>query len=73
MVVIQFGAIAAVALLYWRQVVSMLRGALGLPDSPYRTHLVTVTYAIVLFTIAVQGLTIMPLVRRAVDATPEEG
>ncbi|BBN93800.1 sodium/hydrogen exchanger [Deinococcus grandis] len=47
--------------------------ALGLPDSPYRTHLVTVTYAIVLFTIAVQGLTIMPLVRRAVDATPEEG
>ena len=46
--------------------------ALGLPDSPYRTHLVTVTYAIVLFTIAVQGLTIMPLVRRAVDATPEE-
>lgn len=47
--------------------------ALGLPDSPYRTHVVTVTYAIVLFTIAVQGLTIMPLVRRAVDATPEEG
>lgn len=43
--------------------------ALGLPgDSPYRTHLVTVTYAIVLFTIAVQGLTIMPLVRRAIAA-----
>ncbi|GGK98277.1 cation:proton antiporter [Deinococcus radiotolerans] len=47
--------------------------ALGLPDSPYRTHLVTVTYAIVLFTIAVQGLTIMPIVRRAVAATPDEG
>lgn len=47
--------------------------ALGLPDSPYRTHVVTVTYAIVLFTIAVQGLTIMPIVRRAVEATPEEG
>ncbi|AWT34709.1 sodium:proton antiporter [Deinococcus arenae] len=46
--------------------------ALGLPDSPYRTHLVTVTYAVVLFTIAVQGLTIMPIVRRAVEATPEE-
>ncbi|WP_034385845.1 sodium:proton antiporter [Deinococcus sp. YIM 77859] len=39
--------------------------ALGLPDSPWRTHLVTATYAVVLFTIAVQGLTIMPLVRRA--------
>ncbi|NTY01376.1 sodium:proton antiporter [Deinococcus sp. JMULE3] len=47
--------------------------ALGLPDSPYRTHVVTVTYAIVLFTIAVQGLTIMPIVRRAVEATPDEG
>ncbi len=47
--------------------------ALGLPDSPYRTHLVTVTYAVVLFTIAVQGLTIMPIVRRAVEATPDEG
>ncbi|GGR98540.1 cation:proton antiporter [Deinococcus sedimenti] len=47
--------------------------ALGLPDSPYRTHVVTVTYAIVLFTIAVQGLTIMPIVRRAVEAKPDEG
>ena len=42
--------------------------ALGLPESPYRTHLVTATYAIVLFTIAVQGLTVMPLVRRVVAA-----
>ncbi|HMT32942.1 MAG TPA: sodium:proton antiporter [Dermatophilaceae bacterium] len=42
--------------------------ALGLPASPYRTHLVTATYAIVLFTIAVQGLTVMPIVRRAVAA-----
>ncbi len=42
--------------------------ALGLPDSPYRTHVVTVTYAIVLFTIAVQGLTVMPIVRRAAEA-----
>ena len=42
--------------------------ALGLPPSPYRTHLVTATYAIVLFTIAVQGLTVMPIVRRAVAA-----
>ena len=42
--------------------------ALGLPDSPYRTHVVTATYLIVLFTIAVQGLTIMPLVHKAVEA-----
>lgn len=45
--------------------------ALGLPPSPYRTHLVTATYAVVLFSIAVQGLTVMPLVRRAADADPE--
>jgi len=43
--------------------------ALGLPEHPARTHVVTVTYAIVLFTIAVQGLTIMPLVGRASEAT----
>lgn len=45
--------------------------ALGLPDSPYRFTLITATYATVLFTIAVQGLTIMPLVHRAVAASGE--
>ncbi|WP_216324643.1 cation:proton antiporter [Deinococcus aestuarii] len=45
--------------------------ALSLPDSPYRTHVVTVTYAVVLFTIAVQGLTIMPLVHRAAESSGE--
>ncbi|XVX20463.1 cation:proton antiporter [Actinomycetota bacterium] len=45
--------------------------ALGLPQGPYRSTLVTATYAIVLFTIAVQGLTVMPLVRRAADADPD--
>lgn len=45
--------------------------ALGLPESPYRTPLVTATYAVVLFTIAVQGLTIMPLVHRASAAVRE--
>lgn len=45
---------------------------LGLPETPFRTHLVTATYIIVLFTIAVQGLTIMPLVAKAVAASPEE-
>lgn len=45
---------------------------LGLPETPFRTHLVTATYIIVLFTIAVQGLTIMPLVAKATAASPEE-
>ncbi|WP_420595497.1 cation:proton antiporter [Deinococcus sp.] len=44
---------------------------LGLPPSAYRADLVTATYLIVLFTIAVQGLTIMPLVRRAAANSPE--
>lgn len=44
---------------------------LGLPQTPYRTHLVTATYIIVLFSIAVQGLTIMPLVHKAVAASPD--
>ena len=47
--------------------------ALGLPESPYRTHLVTATYAIVLFTIAVQGLTVMPIVRRAASLDAVHG
>jgi CPA1 family monovalent cation:H+ antiporter len=45
--------------------------SLGLPPSPYRTTLVTATYVVVLFTIAVQGLTVMPLVRRAAAAEAE--
>lgn len=44
---------------------------LGLPDSAYRATLVTATYVIVLFTIAVQGLTIMPLVYRAKASDPD--
>ncbi|MFB9990758.1 cation:proton antiporter [Deinococcus oregonensis] len=45
---------------------------LGLPDSPYRSLMVTATYVIVLFTIAVQGLTIMPIVQQAVAASGEQ-
>ena len=45
--------------------------ALGLPQSPYRETLITVTYIIVLFTILVQGLSIGPLVERAVTASTE--
>lgn len=45
--------------------------ALGLPDSPYRLDIVTATYVVVLFTIAVQGLTVLPLVRRASRHNPD--
>jgi CPA1 family monovalent cation:H+ antiporter len=43
--------------------------ALSLPPSPYRPILLAVTYAVVIFSIAVQGLTFTPLARRikAVD------
>lgn len=47
--------------------------ALGLPDVPERPVLVTATYAVVLFSIAVQGLTVMPVIRRAADAMVEDG
>ena len=40
--------------------------ALSLPPSPERDAIVAITYVIVLFSIAVQGLTIGPLVRRAI-------
>lgn len=42
--------------------------ALGLPPSDYRADLLTATYVIVLFTLAVQALTVMPLVRKAAKA-----
>lgn len=46
--------------------------ALGLPPVEYRQPILAATYAIVLFSIAGQGLTVMPLVRRAaVVETPQ--
>ncbi len=45
---------------------------LGLPPSSYRVDLITATYLIVLFTIAVQGLTIMPLVQKAAQGSPAQ-
>jgi CPA1 family monovalent cation:H+ antiporter len=39
--------------------------ALSLPDVPWRGALVTVTYAVVVFSILVQGLTIVRVLRRA--------
>lgn len=49
---------------------------LGLPSGGYAQYLVAPTFAVVLFTIAVQGLTVMPIIRRAVasdEALPESG
>ena len=43
---------------------------LGLPSVEYRSTIVTVTYVVVLFSIAVQGLTVGPLIRRAADSLP---
>lgn len=39
--------------------------ALGLPHGPYRSAVVTATYVVVVFSIVIQGLTVMPIVRRA--------
>lgn len=44
--------------------------ALGLPAAPYRLDVVTATYVVVLFSIAVQGLTVLPLARRASASDP---
>ena len=43
---------------------------LGLPNVEYRPVIVTTTYVVVLFSIAVQGLTVGPLIRRAADSLP---
>ncbi|MDX1403301.1 MAG: sodium:proton antiporter [Woeseiaceae bacterium] len=40
--------------------------ALSLPANPYKPTILTITYAVVLFSIVVQGLTIKPLVERVV-------
>ena len=42
--------------------------ALTLPDSPWRTDLLVVSCAVVVFTIIVQGLTMPPLLRRMYGA-----
>jgi CPA1 family monovalent cation:H+ antiporter len=46
--------------------------ALSLPASPERDLFLTITYAVVVFSILVQGLTIPLLLRRAVAERPEE-
>ena len=46
--------------------------ALILPQGPGRELFLTMTYAVVTFSIIVQGLTIPPLLRRAVAAPPAE-
>ena len=44
--------------------------ALSLPVNEYKATILTITYAVVLFSIIVQGLTIKPLVERLVAAGP---
>jgi monovalent cation:H+ antiporter, CPA1 family len=62
--------VRAAAVLTW----AGLRGgisialALTLPPSPWRPDLLVVTYAVVIFTIVVQGLTIAPVLRAAYGA-----
>jgi len=41
--------------------------ALSLPESDIKTIILAATYAVVVFTIIVQGLTLAPLVRRVID------
>jgi len=41
--------------------------ALSLPPNEYKPTILTITYAVVLFSIIVQGLTIKPLVERIVS------
>ena len=43
--------------------------ALSLPDNEYKPLILTATYAVVVFSIIVQGLTIKKIVERSVDAT----
>ncbi|NHA68837.1 cation:proton antiporter [Phycicoccus flavus] len=47
--------------------------ALSLPDVGERPVIVTATYAVVLFSIAVQGLTVMPVIRRAAAGAVDDG
>ena len=46
--------------------------ALTLPPSPWRADLLVVTYAVVVFTIVVQGLTMPRFLRAVYGATPAE-
>ncbi len=44
--------------------------ALSLPNNEYKVTILTVTYAVVLFSIIVQGLTVQPLVRKLIPKQP---
>jgi CPA1 family monovalent cation:H+ antiporter len=42
---------------------------LSLPNNEHKVTILTVTYAVVLFSIIVQGLTVQPLVRKLLPST----
>ena len=46
--------------------------ALSLPEHPLRDAILTATYAVVIFSIVVQGLTIAPLAARVLPKTAPE-
>ena len=46
--------------------------ALSLPHSPYKSAILTMTYAVVVFSILVQGLTVERLVRRVVKEARDD-
>lgn len=47
--------------------------ALSLPDVAEKPLILTITYAVVVFSIVVQGLTMKPLVKKLVPEPPDEG
>jgi len=46
--------------------------ALSLPDGPYKAPILTITYAVVVFSIIVQGLSMEKLVRRVIKSPPDD-
>jgi len=59
--------------LFWGGLRGALALALGLPlELPHRNDIVAVSFAVVAFSIFVQGLTITPLLQRLGEITPIE-
>jgi CPA1 family monovalent cation:H+ antiporter len=46
--------------------------ALSLTNNEYKVTILTITYAVVIFSIVVQGLTVQPLVRKLMPVSNDE-